>query len=133
MLTYVRPSQYHKPMAQHTDHFKKQLREEKTKIESDLKTVAVRNPDVPADWNVAYPDMNVAVSAEDEVADQEEEYENRVSIEAGLEIRLRDIDAALARIENNTFGVCTVGGEAIDQDRLRANPAASTCIDHAEK
>lgn len=120
-------------MTLHTDYFKKQLLDEKAKIESDLATVAVRNPDAPADWNVAYPDMNVATSAEDEVADQEEEYENRVSIEANLEMRLRDINAALERIEHNTFGTCAVGGEAIDENRLRANPAASTCVNHEEK
>jgi RNA polymerase-binding transcription factor DksA len=120
-------------MTLNTDFFKKQLENEKAKIEEDLGTVAKRNPDAPADWNVSYPDMNVSVAAQDEVADQEEEYENRVSIEAGLEIRLREINDALERINKGTFGTCKEGGEPIPEDRLRANPAASTCIEHADK
>lgn len=114
------------------DFFQKQLEEEKTKLEGELKTVAVRNPDAPADWNVAYPDMNVAVSAQDEVADQEEEYENRVSIEAGLEVRLREVNDALERIKNGTYGTCSECEKEIHEDRLRANSAASTCVEHTE-
>ena len=120
-------------MALDTNYFQKQLEDEKAKIEGELGTIASRNPDAPADWNVSYPDMNVSVSAQDEVADQEEEYENRVSIEAGLEIRLREINESLERIKNGSYGMCTVGEEEIPEDRLRANPATSTCIEHAEK
>lgn len=120
-------------MTLNTDYFKKQLEDEKLKIEGELGTVAKRNPDAPADWNVSYPDMNASIAAEDEVADQEEEYENRVSIEAGLEIRLREINEALEYIKDGTYGVCKEGGEPISEDRLKANPAASTCIEHAEK
>jgi RNA polymerase-binding transcription factor DksA len=35
---------------------------------------------------------------------------------------LQDIDAALQRIENGTYGVCEETGEAIPQDRLKAIP-----------
>lgn len=120
-------------MTLNIDYFQKQLEEEKVKIEGDLGTMASRNPDAPTDWNVSYPDMNASPSALDEVADQEEEYENRVSIEAGLEIRLREINEALERIKNCNYGICKEGGEQIPEDRLRANPAANTCILHAEK
>ncbi len=118
-------------MALDLDYFQKQLQEEKTKIEAELGTVATRNPDAPQDWNVSYPDMNVAVSAQDEVADQEEEYENRVPMEAGLEVRLKEIDAALERINHGTYGICDIDHEPIEEERLRANPAASTCVEHA--
>jgi DnaK suppressor protein len=42
--------------------------------------------------------------------------------------RLRDIDAALERLENGTYGVCEVCGEAISPERLAARPAARRCI-----
>jgi len=44
-----------------------------------------------------------------------------------LSKRLEDIDTALLNLENNTYGVCTMCGMKIEEDRLDANPAAQTC------
>lgn len=41
---------------------------------------------------------------------------------------LRSIDAALARYEEGTYGMCTRCGGDIGEARLRANPAAERCI-----
>jgi DnaK suppressor protein len=38
------------------------------------------------------------------------------------------IDAAIARVEAGTFGVCTRCGRPIAVDRLRARPTAELCI-----
>ena len=120
-------------MALDLDYFQKQLLEEKARLEAELKTVATRNPDAPQDWNVSYPNLNVQTSAVDEVADQEEEYENRAPLEGGLEVRLQEVNEALERIEHGKYGMCVEDGESIDEERLRANPAARTCMKHAEK
>lgn len=45
--------------------------------------------------------------------------------------RLAEVDAALARLEAGTYGVCAVGGEPIDDERLEARPTALTCVKHA--
>ncbi|WP_243738394.1 TraR/DksA family transcriptional regulator [Cellulomonas shaoxiangyii] len=45
--------------------------------------------------------------------------------------RLAEVDAALARLDAGTYGVCAVGGEPIDADRLAARPTATTCVRHA--
>ncbi|MDO8522744.1 MAG: TraR/DksA C4-type zinc finger protein [bacterium] len=117
-------------MALNLDYFKKALLEEKKKLEGELGEIAVRNPDQKSDWNVTYPDMNVMSAAKEEVADQEEEFENRSGLELGLESRLRDINEALEHIRLGKYGVCEVGGEEIDEARLKANPAAVTCVKH---
>jgi len=44
---------------------------------------------------------------------------------------LGEIDAALARIEDGTYGMCTNCGKAIAVERLEAHPWASLCIDCA--
>jgi RNA polymerase-binding protein DksA len=41
---------------------------------------------------------------------------------------LAEIDAATARIENGTYGVCERCGQPISDDRLRARPVARACI-----
>ena len=43
------------------------------------------------------------------------------------------IDAALARIERGTYGLCRDCGEEIKPARLNARPHALTCLDCAEK
>lgn len=48
------------------------------------------------------------------------------------EEELADVKAALAAIEDGTYGECTVCGKEIPYARLEAIPTALTCIDHAE-
>jgi len=46
---------------------------------------------------------------------------------------LHEIEAALARIQQETYGICAICGEAIAIERLQANPAAICCIRCQEK
>jgi DnaK suppressor protein len=46
---------------------------------------------------------------------------------------LAEIDAALARIDEGTYGVCVRCGEPIGQERLEALPWATLCIDDKRK
>ena len=41
---------------------------------------------------------------------------------------LQDIEAALARIADGSYGICTDCGEEIDRARLKAYPAAVRCL-----
>jgi RNA polymerase-binding transcription factor DksA len=47
-----------------------------------------------------------------------------------LEPQLNEVREALERIDKGTFGICTVGGEAIEKERLEAIPSARTCKAH---
>jgi len=44
---------------------------------------------------------------------------------------VREIDEALQRIEQRTYGICSVGNDRIGVARLRAKPWAKYCIEHA--
>jgi RNA polymerase-binding protein DksA len=46
---------------------------------------------------------------------------------------LQDIEAALARIGDGSYGVCTDCGEEINRARLKAYPAAERCLPCQEK
>ena len=48
---------------------------------------------------------------------------------ANSEAVLAEIDAALQRIEDGTYGICTNRGEEIPVARLEAQPWAALCID----
>ena len=49
---------------------------------------------------------------------------------SNLEVRLEQVNKALEKIENDTYGTCEKCGTDIPEERLKANPAATTCIEH---
>ena len=53
------------------------------------------------------------------------------TLEENSEQILGEIDAALKRIEDGTYGICTNRGEQISIERLEALPWATLCIDCA--
>jgi len=46
---------------------------------------------------------------------------------------LGQIDAALERIENGTYGICRVCGQEIEEARLKAVPTTNICVHCKEK
>lgn len=50
-------------------------------------------------------------------------------LEEGAKETLVEIDAALRRIEDGTYGICENCGKPIGEDRLAALPWARLCID----
>ncbi|MCF6507656.1 conjugal transfer protein TraR [Blastococcus sp. MG754426] len=47
---------------------------------------------------------------------------------ADLQRTIEEIDAALARIEDGSYGRCTGCGTAIPEERLELRPFARTCV-----
>lgn len=117
-------------MAIQTDKFKTKLESELAEVEAELRSVGHVNPKNPADWEAQPDKMDVLTADQNEVADSIESYEENTAILKQLEIRLNEIKAALGRISDGSFGSCSVCGKAIDEKRLEANPAASTCTQH---
>lgn len=112
-----------------TETFKTRLTEEKERLEAELGTLGRRNPSNPNDWEALPPETGQESDPND-AADLIEGYEENTAILKDLEIRYNDVLRALARIEEGTYGVCEVSGEAIEEDRLNADPASTTCKAH---
>lgn len=53
------------------------------------------------------------------------------ALAAQLRSELAEVERALAKLDDGTYGVCETCGEAIAPDRLEAKPAARFCINHA--
>ncbi|MBI5005252.1 MAG: hypothetical protein HZC03_01470 [Candidatus Lloydbacteria bacterium] len=111
-------------------YFKEKLTEEKKLLERELSGVGHVNPDNPSDWEGEPAKMDILEADKNERADRIEEFETNAAIETTLEDRLNETKEALGRIEAGTYGVCEIGGEEIEHDRLMANPAARTCKKH---
>jgi RNA polymerase-binding protein DksA len=78
-------------------------------------------------------DVSELSSVDQHPADQATETferEKDLSILESTDEQLRDIERALARIEDGSYGACEACGRPIGEERLRAKPAARLCIDH---
>jgi DnaK suppressor protein len=64
-----------------------------------------------------------------DVASDAFEREKGMAIENSVQEMLEQVEEALGRIEEGTYGVCEVCGQPIHPDRLRALPYARLCID----
>jgi RNA polymerase-binding protein DksA len=74
-------------------------------------------------------ELHKRLSADSE--DQAIELENQEALEVieRSDIReIRQVQAALKRIADGTYGTCARCGQSIDPRRLKALPTASTCI-----
>jgi DnaK suppressor protein len=52
-------------------------------------------------------------------------------LDEGVRETLRQIDDALKRIDEGTYGLCEIDDKPIPEDRLRALPWTTRCIEHA--
>jgi DnaK suppressor protein len=65
-----------------------------------------------------------------DIATETFEREKDFSILEQVEAELADVDRALKRLDDGTYGTCEACGGAIGDDRLAAMPAARFCISH---
>ncbi|MAG12523.1 hypothetical protein CL630_01795 [bacterium] len=114
-----------------TQYFKQKLKEEKQLLEEELANLGHKNPDVPGDWEATPEKHNIDQEADKNLkADRIEEFEERSGIAAELENRLANVNIALKKIEDEKYGTCEIDSKPIEEDRLKANPAARTCKEH---
>jgi RNA polymerase-binding transcription factor DksA len=112
-----------------TELYKTRLLDEKMTLETSLASIGRRNPHNPSDWEPIPSEVGMEADQNDQ-AENLESYAENTAILNDLEIRYNAVTSALSRIEDGTYGVCGVGGEEIETDRLTADPAATTCKIH---
>jgi len=108
------------------EYFKKRLLEDKDRLNLQMESLGKRDPNRPGHVEVTYPESGS--NSEDDNAGEVTEYANELSIEARISSELRDIDDALKAIENGNYGICKYCKKEIEEKRLEARPASSSCI-----
>jgi RNA polymerase-binding protein DksA len=112
--------------APETDRFRDMLLEERKRVEAALENLHEETAGSLSEESgeeTAY-DNHLADTAT-ETYDRELDY----TLEENSGHVLAEIDAALKRIEEGTYGVCTNCGKEIPVERLEALPWATLCID----
>jgi RNA polymerase-binding protein DksA len=103
-----------------------QLLDERKRIEGEIQRLTSEG--IRSD--VFHTDENAAV--DQHPADQGSELferEKNMTVRATLEITLHEIDDALHKFDEGTYGLCTNCGKPIAEKRLSAMPMATHCID----
>jgi DnaK suppressor protein len=105
-----------------TERFRQKLLKMRTDLTKELAMI----PAVPADENVRQGDQADQASAE---TDRDIIVLNRERAQA----LLHQVEQALSRIENGTYGICEDTGEPIGLKRLEAQPTATLSIEAQER
>lgn len=116
---------------------KRALEEEHNRLIGELKSIAKPDAKMAGDWDALFPKFEAGQTGEygsharlEEEQDEVEEYEVRLEAEHSLESRLLEVNRALERIKVGNYGNCRVCKKEIPMERLRANPAADTHVEH---
>lgn len=111
-----------------TNHFRDALLAERKRIVAALENLKNENPGtVEEETGEETSDQHLADTAT-AMHDRELDY----GLTENEEDLLAAIDAALQRIEDGTYGICSNRGEPIGKDRLEALPWTDLCIDCAK-
>ena len=114
-----------------TQMLKTKLEDEKKLLEKELGEMGQVVNEATGEWDVVVKQVTEEVTSdENDKADRFEDYEEQSARMKTLAARLKDVDVALLKIENGGFGICEVGGDKIEEDRLEANPSSRTCKEH---
>jgi RNA polymerase-binding protein DksA len=110
-----------------TDRFREELLAERKRVEHALATLRDQPPGSPDDEVEELAATSDNHLAETATATLGREIDFTLGENSGQV--LVDIDAALKRIDDGTYGTCVGCGNEIPLGRLEAHPTASLCID----
>jgi DnaK suppressor protein len=97
------------------------VRRDQLTAELGIVTTVERDPDASVSFGKRVGDGTTAAV----------ERLNLVGTARELEAMLRDVDRALVKLEEGTYGICDRCGKLIPEERLEARPWSVLCIDCA--
>jgi RNA polymerase-binding transcription factor DksA len=109
---------------------KNKLIAKKEFIISQLKKFAKKSKKIKGDFETKFLCLG---SHQDENAIEVSDYESNLSVEHELEKDLKDVEKALKKTSEGTYGICSNCGKPINPKRIEAMPEATLCIECSEK
>lgn len=111
------------------EHFKQMLLEKRREIinnVSEMEDEALRKPRLDASGDLSSMPIHMA-----DIGTDNYEQEFALGLMDSERKLLREIDDALQRIEQGTYGICEGTGKPIPKARLEAQPWARYCVEYA--
>lgn len=117
--------------AKRLNHYKYLLLQHKESHEDivdDMETLSLGENDAPGESELSSYDNHPA-----EIASELFDVEHQLGLKKHEEHEIKEIDHALEKIKNGTYGSCENCGKEIDPKRLELLPHARYCIDCARE
>ncbi len=109
-------------MASKYEKIRKKLEEDRRRLTAELEHSATEASHARQDSDGS------PFGKREEEADVTYEMGRRASLETHIRNQLHEIEEALEKLDNNTYGLCTMCGKPIDPARLEALPQATLCL-----
>lgn len=103
------------------ENIRKALQDQKDRAHTRIDELKAQDP-------FADPDRLNDNAASDMEASEESNHDRVAALIAELTLQVSDAEAALARMDDGSYGICTNCGEPIDAARLSIMPAATLCM-----
>lgn len=106
--------------------FRKLLEDERTRLLEELEAMEEHTPEVEDQVG-----MDIGGGYDEDLADVASstfEREKGLALESSVQQMLAQVEEALGRMEEGTYGICQRCGDPIDVARLRVLPFATLCI-----
>ena len=110
--------------------YKAQLLEEQKTLVAELSRLGKRDGGM---WEATSQGGDDVEADPNTSASRFEEFEENSAVIVPLEERLKQVTAALSKIESGTYGKCRVCNNPIEAERLAVNPSSETCMTHLEQ
>jgi RNA polymerase-binding transcription factor DksA len=110
------------------DHARQRLEEERVRLEQVRETFADEHLDDESETE-SLAELSGLDQHQADVGTETFEREKDLSILENVEAELADIEHALQRISDGTYGTCEACGRPINEERLDAMPATRLCLE----
>lgn len=100
---------------------KAHLEEEKSRLLSRISELNGQDP-------FSDPDRSNDNAASDTEASEESNHDRVSALVSELQAQAAEVEKALSKIADGTYGFCAVCGTMIDTDRLAIHPTATMCL-----
>jgi RNA polymerase-binding transcription factor DksA len=109
-----------------TQEARKRLAAERERLQSLLSTVELATND--EGQAEALAELSLADQHPADMGTETFEREKDVSIRNQVEAELADVERALKRLDDGSYGVCEACGKPIGRERLKAVPGTRFCV-----
>ena len=112
-----------------SDEARRRLAEEKARLE-ELRTSFADEHLSDETEGESISELSSVDQHQADIGTETFEREKDISILEQVEAELADVEHALQRLDDGTYGTCEVDGKPIPEERLEALPAARFCLEH---
>jgi RNA polymerase-binding transcription factor DksA len=116
--------------AEEIKKLKTELHEKADTLRDQLRKVADENPLIKDEFDVRVEDLG---SSMEDASQELGEFDRRKALVNKLEKELKDVEYALEKIEQGSYGKCENCSTEIIAERMRARPVATLCMSCAQR